>query len=552
MHASSPWAEVSPSATPRRLSRHGVRERAQSWALRWQQWRLARTFRSGLLDAVDRLDLTTNDRPPEVPHFDRDRRELLALVRTAFTASRIEWHEEVRPWAERPRWHVDAEPWTVWQALRRGSRSDPGLDIEVRPRSRATPADRTRSRWLTRLLTREFTEIHLSDPRLGVVVSLSDPCPAGDQWLLSRTADRDDLMRSRLAVEAGLDLSFGTRPRVTAVIDFPVDLVYTWVDAGDPLWQDDRLAHPPGGDLVAAADVEARFVQSDELRYSLRSVEQFAPWVHRIWVVTSGQRPDWLLEHPKVTLVTHKEIWPDPSELPVFNSHAIEANLHRIPGLADRYLYLNDDMFLGRPVSPETFFTADGRPRVFPSRYVVADGPPVATDRAPDAAGKNNRDLVRLLTGQSVSMKFQHAPYAISRELVHELESRVPEIFRRTSSARYRSVTDVTVSGGLHHSYGLATGQVVASDLRYRYVDLDKDSRSRALRTIADTRYAEAFCLNAVESAPPGDEVLALLNGYFPYPAEWERPDWDPEPTGYQSTPVASGRRFADSLSPRH
>ncbi|XP_037073450.1 N-acetylglucosamine-1-phosphotransferase subunits alpha/beta-like [Pollicipes pollicipes] len=111
----------------------------------------------------------------------------------------------------------------------------------------------------------------------------------------------------------------------------------------------------PAGDAVAPS----RFADSQELRYSLRSLERFAPWVRRVYLVTNGQIPDWLaLDSARLTLVTHEEIFPDASHLPTFSSPAIEAHLHRITGLSERFLYFNDDVLLGRPVWPEDFYTS--------------------------------------------------------------------------------------------------------------------------------------------------------------------------------------------------
>ncbi len=46
--------------------------------------------------------------------------------------------------------------------------------------------------------------------------------------------------------------------------------------------------------------------------------------------VTNGQIPYWLnLDHPRLTLVTHQEIFEDQNDLPTFSSPAIEANLYR-------------------------------------------------------------------------------------------------------------------------------------------------------------------------------------------------------------------------------
>lgn len=102
----------------------------------------------------------------------------------------------------------------------------------------------------------------------------------------------------------------------------------------------------------------SRFEDSQELRYSLRSLERYAPWVRHVYLVTNGQIPDWLsLDAGKLTIVTHEEIFPDPSDLPTFSSPAIECHLHRIPGLSKRFLYFNDDVLLDSPVWPDDFYT---------------------------------------------------------------------------------------------------------------------------------------------------------------------------------------------------
>ncbi|XP_071441865.1 N-acetylglucosamine-1-phosphotransferase subunits alpha/beta [Hetaerina americana] len=110
----------------------------------------------------------------------------------------------------------------------------------------------------------------------------------------------------------------------------------------------------------------SRFDDKEELRYSLRSVEQFAPWIRHIWLVTNGQIPYWInLEHPRLTLVSHSEIFPNKSHLPTFGSPAIESHLHRIPGLSEKFLYLNDDMLFGKEVWPDDFYTTTYGQKVY-------------------------------------------------------------------------------------------------------------------------------------------------------------------------------------------
>ncbi|KAI9989923.1 hypothetical protein PInf_020218 [Phytophthora infestans] len=134
----------------------------------------------------------------------------------------------------------------------------------------------------------------------------------------------------------------------------PIDVVYTWVNGTDPRWKQEKefwhkhwIASLTGQPLPVwgqEAEVKGkddsnsdnRFRDNEELRYSLRSLEKYAPWVRHIYVVTDGQIPSWLdIESPKISIVKHRDIFANKSHLPVFSSPAIEWNLDNIPGLSD-------------------------------------------------------------------------------------------------------------------------------------------------------------------------------------------------------------------------
>ncbi|KAK7868002.1 hypothetical protein R5R35_010176 [Gryllus longicercus] len=124
------------------------------------------------------------------------------------------------------------------------------------------------------------------------------------------------------------------------------------------------LELPPPWDMKDLAP--SRFEDKEELRYSLRSLETHAPWVRHIYLVTNGQIPYWLnLDNPRLTLLTHEEIFPNHSHLPTFSSPAIESHIHRIPGLSQQFLYLNDDVFFGQEVWPDDFITHTGGQKVY-------------------------------------------------------------------------------------------------------------------------------------------------------------------------------------------
>ena len=122
-------------------------------------------------------------------------------------------------------------------------------------------------------------------------------------------------------------------------VAFPIDAVFTWVDGADPLWRqrkDSALGRDAALPIHDAAANGSRYANRDELRYSLRSVAYFAPWIGHIYLVTDDQIPSWLDHtHPDLTVVPHREIFGTTGVLPTFNSHAIEAMLHRIPGLSE-------------------------------------------------------------------------------------------------------------------------------------------------------------------------------------------------------------------------
>ncbi len=131
-----------------------------------------------------------------------------------------------------------------------------------------------------------------------------------------------------------------------------IDFVITWVDDTDPVWLADRETYCG----IPAESCDCRYRDWGLLRFWFRGVEKYAPWVNRIHFVTCGHLPEWLnTDHPKINIVKHADYIPE-KYLPTFNSHPIELNLHRIPGLAEQFVYFNDDMFLLNSVAPKDFF----------------------------------------------------------------------------------------------------------------------------------------------------------------------------------------------------
>ena len=148
-----------------------------------------------------------------------------------------------------------------------------------------------------------------------------------------------------------------------------IDAVVTWVDGADPAHMTARARFQPqaepGSELDLATKMR-RFRDNGELRHCLRSLRNHAPWLRTIWLLTDDQTPDFLdieiAAEQGVRLVSHRHVSRGHEDLlPTFNSLSIETMLWRIEGLAERFLYLNDDMMLTGPVEPGDFFAEDGR-----------------------------------------------------------------------------------------------------------------------------------------------------------------------------------------------
>ncbi len=135
-----------------------------------------------------------------------------------------------------------------------------------------------------------------------------------------------------------------------------IDLVYLWVNGNDPKWLEKRQRY-----LTEKIDISGRYEDNQELKYSLRSVEKYIPWIRNIFIITDNQIPDFIdINHPKIKIIDHKEIMPQ-EILPTFNSSVIEHFLHNIPDLSEQFIFSNDDFFVNTPLSKDFFFK-DGLP----------------------------------------------------------------------------------------------------------------------------------------------------------------------------------------------
>lgn len=142
-----------------------------------------------------------------------------------------------------------------------------------------------------------------------------------------------------------------------------IDFVVTWVNSSDKAWIDKKCRYGSPGQFDSLRFGDGA-VTNIEIETCVKSILKYAPWCRKIWVAVDDQVPNFYKYLPqcdkrKVEIVNHRDFFVDRDVLPVFNSHAIEANMYNIPGLANRFIYLNDDFCFSSPICPSHFYDGD-------------------------------------------------------------------------------------------------------------------------------------------------------------------------------------------------
>lgn len=311
--------------------------------------------------------------------------------------------------------------------------------------------------------------------------------------------------------------------------DIAIDLVYLWVDGTDPQWREKKCHYTKLSYSDVGMNSEARYADNGELRNSLRSVDIYAPWIRKIYIVTDNQVPYWLdTSNPKIQIVDHKDIMPA-DILPTFNSRIIEHHLHKIPGLSEYFLYANDDMFFNRPVKASDFFTPEGLPIVRFNRRFCRKiwlwflknvlGKPTNNY---NLAIQNSALLVEKKYGRYIGHKTHHnidayrkSDYSHTRETFNnEIEATLQNHTRSDNDIQRNIYTFVPV---------------VEKKARVKFVTQKQSFRCHIEKPYYFDRLIKynplLFCLNDCEYADENSHVMLknFLKNKFPQPSQFEK-----------------------------
>ena len=219
-------------------------------------------------------------------------------------------------------------------------------------------------------------------------------------------------------------------------------IVFTWVNGSLPCYQ--KLRQRYGG---RAAVGTARDRTINELMYSIRSFEKFAPWhVGPVYIVTPGHIPYWLnTSHSRISVINQDTIIPRKVN-PTFNTNAIVANFHHIPNLPDLFMYINDDYLFTRSVTPHDFFDCSGDPYLLHEPNTIPNVVDKSQGPWTESVVRTQRLMNRVL-GPETRYFMKHAPFIFRKSVFNQVHRMFKKDLHRTFvKNKFRFYTDVHFS----------------------------------------------------------------------------------------------------------
>lgn len=363
----------------------------------------------------------------------------------------------------------------------------------------------------------------------------------------------------------------------------PADVLFLWVNGTDPA-HIAAYERATGRRMTAAA--MRRFRDYGTLRFGVRSVEKFVPFMRRLHIVTSGQVPSWWNPaNPRGRIVTHEEIFvtkeddendidrnnnvgnnnnnnnnndngnsdssattttrpktkskPISGALPTFNSNAIEANLRNVPGLAKYVLYLNDDFLVGAPLALSDFVDLrSGLLRLNMGGFVAPNDRGMRTNIWHRSVGHANTLVNSVYHPGSPRAPHQyagHVCYFLDRDVLEHMHAMWPAEFLATSRRKFRDGNDTSlpflmVNVALEERLGTRGSPITSGYATWTH----RHRQNVAAWDRLVAAHAKCLCIqDGFEDSPSVDAEVAFLERklcqMFPEKSSFERPD-EPNP----------------------
>lgn len=301
---------------------------------------------------------------------------------------------------------------------------------------------------------------------------------------------------------------------------FPIDFVYTW--KGEDITNDIRTSY------------------NNELKYSLRSIDLYAPWANKIYILVDPPKkyPSWINESSnKIVIVDTSETFPSEKYLPNSNSNAIETTIFNIPGLSEHYIYLCDDIFIGKETKYTDFFTEDGK--------AIVDGKCIINN---SALKEDNENTLNINFPPTVNRFYPHIPIPQIKSLVKEFVETYPDYIEwvRTTKKRHDDGTEICKKYDLNQPCQQIHYPICKFMLDKGRAILENYDSSKVMFFMSNRIYKNGecllknilivrplfYCINDDEKDPEKrikvrEDMLTLFDTYYPNKASFELLDYD-------------------------
>ena len=299
--------------------------------------------------------------------------------------------------------------------------------------------------------------------------------------------------------------------------NIPIDIVYTWVEGNNEEYQALYRSYAGGREDLNPERYRDCY---SLMKYSMRSVEQFVPWVRRIHVLTCRpQIPEWLdLSNPRIRVIHHDQVFDSKEYLPTFNTNVIESYLHLIPELSDPFIYMNDDFLFGRETYTGDFMDEQGRIKIFGTLL-------------------GERLKFRVYQGRFnfISYGFvEHTPILILKHAWASMLNQRPGLTHRTRQHRFRAGNDLQMDK-LYRYHMLSSMRDLSCAIpfyeltkihRFHKITNCLKAQVKGLDRLRHMR-PKFYCLNDDQRDLPDEAVVELvkefLEGYYPQPSSFEK-----------------------------
>ncbi|MBC3847246.1 Stealth CR1 domain-containing protein [Winogradskyella echinorum] len=270
-----------------------------------------------------------------------------------------------------------------------------------------------------------------------------------------------------------------------------IDAVILWVDGNDEAYKS-KISPYLKEDQNSTKSFNNRYIQVDEIEYTVHSILKYASFINTVFIVTDNQTPEFLKhenlgdKYANVKIVNHTSIFKGlETNLPTFNSRTIESCIHRIPELSEHFIYLNDDFFIINPTTKADFFTENGFPilRGFWQQFEADKF--YKKEKTEKASHKAAQEKAAKILGFKKLFRFKHTPHPMRKSTLEAFFNENPEVFLENIKYKFRNRSQFLPVALANHL-----------EIKYKTCKIQKDLQLLYFRSYKKPLYWYKFKLN--------------------------------------------------------